>query len=138
MIKLVHNNSTIECLSAKVISRKIMPGSFIDLPNIGKCFSYKCSRNSEAKILKELTPRAAIVNEFSGLELDTILECENLYVAVTATKPYKLDVINHSGRHKARTFESKEFTFAKVILQHHNIKFLVPEKEIKYLPKRID
>lgn len=135
MMKLVHNNSTIECLSAKVISRKIMPGSFIDLPNIGKCFSYKCSRNSEAKILKELNPKEPIVNEFSALEIDDMLECENLYVAVTAKKPYKLDVINHSGRHKARTFESKEFTFAKVLLQHQNLKLLVPEKVIKYLSK---
>ena len=131
MTKLVHNNSTIECLSAEIVSRKIMPGVFIDLPEVGKCFTYKCSLNSEATILKELQPRDAKINKHSGLIVDTKLECENLYVAVNAGKPVKFNKINFTGRHKAQTFNSKDFTFAKITQQMSNIKKLEPEKVIE-------
>lgn len=116
-MKIVHDNSSIECLSADVISRVILPSSFLEIKTIGKCLTYKCKRNSEATIRKELTPKNAIVNSHSHLDLDIKLECENLFVAVNKIKPYKYDLINHSGRHKAQQMVTEEFTFAKISKQ---------------------
>lgn len=132
--KYVHNNYTLECISAEIISRKIIPSSFIEIPNIGICFSYKCSLNSEAKIVKELKPKLSIVNEYSLLDIDSKLECDKLFVAIKKNKPYKLGKINFTGRHKAQTFTTDEFTFAKITLQIGNIPLLVPEKTVKFIP----
>ncbi len=131
--KLVHNNSTLECIAAQIISRKILPSAFVEIPNIGICFTYKCSLNSEAKILKELIPKICKVNEFSLLDLDSKLECDKLFVAIKKNKPYRLRKINFTGRHKAQTFITDEFTFAQITLQIGNIPFLNPEKVIKYV-----
>lgn len=132
-MKLVHNNSTIECDSAEVISRKILPSSFIEIKNIGRCFSYKCSRNSEATIKKEISPKIPRINYNSFLDIDSKLESENLFVAVQKNKPYKLDVTNHSGRHKAQTFVTDEFTYAVITVQISNIPLLNPEREIIHI-----
>ena len=134
-MKSVHNNASIECNSAEVISRKIIPSSFIELNNVGKCFSYKCSLNSEATIKKTLIPKEAIVNSNSLLNLESKLECDKLFVAVKKNKPYKFCVINLTGRHKAQTFITDEFTFAKITLQISNIPLLNPELEIKLIVK---
>jgi len=120
-MKEVFDNSTIECNSAKIISRKITPSSFLNIPNIGRCFTYKCSRNSEAVIKKELDPKEPIYNHNSLLNIDTKLECELLFVAVNKIKPYSFIKINHTGRHKAQTFTTKEYTYAKISKQISNI-----------------
>lgn len=134
-MKFVHNNSTIECDSAEVISRKIIPSSFIEIQNIGKCFSYKCSLNSEATIKKELAPKKCKVNHNSYLDLDTKLESDKIFVAVAKNKPYKFSLINLSGRHKAQIFVTNEFTYAAITSQLKNIPLLNPEKEIKFIDK---
>jgi hypothetical protein len=118
-----------ECLSAEVISRKIVPSSFLNINKYGKCFTYKCSRNSEAKILKELEPKVAIYNKYSHLCFGTILECDKLFVIVNKNKPYTADKINHSGRHKSQIFITKEFTIAKISQQFHNIPEIDPPIE---------
>lgn len=132
-MKEVFDNTTIECSSAEIISRKIVPSSFLNIPKIGKCFTYKCSRNSEAIIKKELKPKKAIYNENSLLCCNTKLECDKLFVAVNKNKPYKYEKINHTGRHKAQTFTTKEYTYAKITKQIHNIPSLIPPKEIKLI-----
>ncbi|MGE0932487.1 hypothetical protein [Peijinzhouia sedimentorum] len=135
-MKLVHNNASIECESAEIISRKIIPSSFIELNNIGKCFSYKCSLNSEATIRKEISPKEPKVNENSLLNLDSKLECNKLFVAVKRNKPYRrLSVINFTGKHKAQSLITDEFTFAKITLQLSNIPILNPELKIKLVDK---
>ena len=120
-MKLVYDNSSIECFSAEIISRQILPSSFIEYENVGKCFTYKCKRNSEASILKELIPKTPKINQNSYLDIGTKVECENLFIAVCKLKPYKIDVINHSGRHKAQVIMTNEFTFAKISKQISNI-----------------
>jgi hypothetical protein len=132
-MKEVFDNTTIECLSAQVISRKIIPSSFLNIPTVGKCFTFKCSRNSEALIIKELIPKKAIYNKNSILCCDTKLECELLFIAVNIKKPYRLSKINHTGRHKAQTFTTKEYTFAKISKQIHNIPLLDPPKTIEII-----
>ena len=116
-MKLVYENNSIECNSAEVISRKIMPGTFIELENVGKCLTYKCSRNSEAKIVKELNPKEPLHNKFSAVDLDSRLESDKIFIAILRTKPYKVYLKNHSGTHKAQTFTTDVFTFAKITNQ---------------------
>ena len=129
-MKVVFENSSIECLSAGIISRKILPSSFLEILNIGKCLTYKCKLNSEAKILKELNPKSPIINKNSHLDIDVKLECENLFIAVNVKKPYKLDLINHSGRHKAQEMITDQYTFAKISKQIFNIPQANPQIQI--------
>jgi len=131
-MKIVYDNCSIECSSAEVISRQIIPSSFVEFNKVGKCLTYKCKRNSEASILKELTPKEPIINKNSYLDINTKVECESLFVAVCKAKPYKIDVINHSGRHKAQYMKTDEFTFAKISKQLVNIPQLNPQ--IDFLP----
>lgn len=130
MAKYVHLNSAIECNSAEVISRDIKRSSFLKIKDIGLCFTYKCSRNSEAKILKELSPKTSIYCEESYLDLDDMIESENIFVIINKNKPYVPEKLNHSGRHKAQIFTLKEFTFARITKQISGIPNLVPEKKI--------
>lgn len=130
-MKEVHENSTIECLSAQVISRKITPSSYIEIDSVGRCFTYKCYRNSEALILLELSPLEAKYNENSRLNKGDKLECEQLFIAVNKNKPYKPDLINHSSRHKAQIIKTKEYTMAKISKRISNIPELIPPKSIK-------
>ncbi|GAA4137928.1 hypothetical protein GCM10022216_14500 [Sphingobacterium kyonggiense] len=123
-MKLVHNNNCIECFSAEIISRKIVPGTFLNLKNIGKVFTYKCSRNSEATIKKELLPKKPLYNNNSFLDLETKLECDRLFVIVRAKKPYDKDLKNHTHRHKAQSFLTDDFTFAQITYQLKNIPLL--------------
>lgn len=134
--KYVHNNSTMECIAAEIISRKIIPSAFVDIPNVGKCFTYKCSRNSEATITKELNPKEAKVNENSLLDLNSKLECDKLFVAIKVERPYRIGKINHTGRHKAQIFITDDFTFAKITLQISNIPNLIPERIIKIIENK--
>lgn len=106
--------------------------SFLEIKTIGKCLTYKCKRNSEATILKELDPKNAIVNSNSHLDLNIKLECENLFVAVNKNKPYKFDLINHSGRHKAQQMITGEYTFVKISKQIHSIPQAIPP--IQFIP----
>ncbi len=133
MAKFVHNNSSIECISAEIISRKITPGNFISIKHIGRLFTYKCDRNSEAIIKKELNPKKAIYNFNSHLDLNTKLECDKLYLMVMCKQPYSKDVINHTHRHKAETITTDKFTFAKISQQLRNIPLLIPENELKLI-----
>ena len=130
MPKFVHNSSSIECLSAQIISRDIVPSSFLNIKDIGKCFTYKCKKNSEAEILKELNPKRSIYCIESNLNIGDILECENLFVAINKNKPYTPTLINYTHRHKAQMFVSKEYTFAKISKQIGNIPLLNPPKQL--------
>jgi hypothetical protein len=130
-MKLVFDNSSIECLSAHIVSRKIIPSAFIEIFAVGKCLTYRCSRNSEATILKELVPKRCYFNINSYLDLNAKIECENLYVVVNKSKPYKYDLINHSARHKALQMITNEYTFAKITKQIPNIPQAIPPVEFK-------
>ena len=129
-MKQVHYNSSIECLSADVISRKIMPSSYMEIKLIGKCRTFKCSRNSEARIIKELDPKKTYCNINSALNLDDRIEAEDIFLAINSSKLVKISLTNHSGRHKAQTFTSEFYTFAKISKQFPNIAELNPQKTI--------
>ena len=126
MAKYVRINCAIECNSAEIISRDIRRSSLLNIKNVGLCFTCKCSKNSEAKIIKELVPKTSIYCEQSYLEQDDVLESENIYVIINKKKPYTPEKLNHSGRHKAQTFLSKEFTFAQITKQISGIPTILP------------
>ncbi|WP_296687346.1 hypothetical protein [Flavobacterium sp.] len=132
-MKHVHFNSSIECASAIIISRKITPSSYMVINKIGKCRTFKCSRNSEAVILKELDPKEAYHNIHSCLDLNDKLESEDIFLAINCKKSPKIELINHTGRHKAQACNTSEYTFAKVSKQFPNIADLNPQKNIVLL-----
>jgi hypothetical protein len=130
-MKQVYDNCSIECESAEIISRRITPSSFVEYKKLGKCLTYNCKQNSEAKISKEVVPKDAVINDNSMLDLESKIECENMHVVVVRVKPYKLNVINHTGRHKAQIMKTDVFTFAKITRQHQNIPPANPLIEIR-------
>ncbi len=120
-MKFVNLNSSIECISAIVISRDIKRSSFMEIKSIGKCLTYKCKLNSEAKIEKELSPKEAIHNQNSSLNKDDKLECQDLFFATQEKRNLKVSVINYTGTHKAQLTETKSYTYAEISRQIPNI-----------------
>lgn len=130
-MKLFQDNASIECLSASIISKKIIPSAYMVVNNVGKCFVYKCSRNSEAVILKELVPKEPKHNVNSALDLDDILEGENITVAIQTRRGPKISKLGaHTGRHNAQTCTSDYYTFAMITKQ-------VPGNPISIPPLKI-
>lgn len=137
-MKQVHYNSSIECLAADIISKKILPSSYMVVNKIGKCRTFKCTRNSEAIITKELEPKTPIYNINSRLDLDDKLESEDIFLAINCKTSPKVGLINHTGRHKAQTCSTTDYTFAKISRQFPNIPVLVPPKLIMQVINILD
>lgn len=134
MIKCVHNGSSIECQSAEIVARKIVVSSFMEIRNIGRCFTYKCSRNSEAVVTKELEPKKARHNMNSNLNLNDKVEGENLFLAINDKRGLRITKTNHSATHKAQLFSTKEYTYAEISRQIPNIPLLIPPLVFKPVP----
>lgn len=126
MTKCVHDGSAIECQSAEIVARKIVVSSFMEIRNIGRCFTYKCSRNSEAVITKELNPKEARHNLNSNLNLDDKVEGENLFLAINDKRGLKITKSKHTGTHNAQFFSTKDYTYAEISRQIPNIPPLIP------------
>jgi len=121
-MKYVHENCSIECEGAEIISRQIMRSSFMEIESIGKCTTYKCKLNSEAVIRKELPhPKRPKHKSTSKVELGDMLECQDLFLAVNTLKTLKIGLDNHTGRHKAQTTKTESYTFAEISRQIPNI-----------------
>lgn len=120
-MKSVSLNSSIEAEHATIISRKIVPGGFFNKKPLGNFISYKCSRNSEAHVDKELSPKKPKWYENSRLDLGDNLECDSLYVAINAIRPYPTGLTNHTGTHKAQIIKSKKYTMARIEKMISNI-----------------
>ena len=125
-IKGVYNGLSIECISAEIISRKIIFSSYKQIKNVGNCLMYKCSMNSEAKISKELNPKKALHNDNSYLNLNDKLEAENMSVYVNMKKRLVFGLINHSASHKAQTTTTSNYTYAVITRQIPCIPLLDP------------
>jgi hypothetical protein len=134
MTKCVHDGSAIECLSAEIVARKIVVSSFMEIRNIGRCFTYKCSRNGEAVVTKELNPKEARYNLNSNLNLNDKVEGENLFLAINDKRGLRITKTNHTGTHKAQLFNTKEYTYAEVSRQIPNIPLLIPPLVFKPVP----
>lgn len=136
-MKQVHDNSSIECSAAEIISRKIIPSSYLDIDKIGKCKTFKCSRNSEAKITQELNPKIAVKNIHSLLDLNDKIESEDIFLAINSKRAPRIGIVNHSSTHKAQICNTSEYTFAKISKQFPNIPQLDPPKIIELPVQKI-
>lgn len=133
-MKCVHNGSAIECKSAEIIARKIVASSFMEIRNVGRCFTYKCSRNSEAIVTKELDPKEALYNLNSNLNLNDKVEGENLFLAINDKRGIRIEKTNHTASHKAQKINTKEYTYAEVSRQIPNIPLKNPPIVFKPVP----
>jgi len=129
-MKAVKQGDAIECNGAEVISRDIKLSSFVNMPNIGKCRKYNCKRNSEASVTKEIADKKKKNYLNAYVNLGDNISGENITVYVNSIKPQKIEVINHTGRHKAQKTETNCFTYAEISLQFHNIKVLNDPKQL--------
>lgn len=120
-MKYVHENCSIECEGADIVSRKIVRSSFMEIKSIGKCTTYKCKLNSEAVIRKELASRKPKYKTTSKVQAGDMLECEDLFLAVNTRKALKIALDNHTGRHKAQVARTDSYTFAEISKQIPNI-----------------
>jgi len=125
-MKLVHDGRAIECNAALIISRKIVPSSYMQIVSIGNCKTFKCKRNSEATIVAELNPKTAIHNINSSLNLDDKLECEDMFLAINHRRTPRITLTKHSGRHNAQTFSTDNYTYAEISRQIPSTPQLIP------------
>lgn len=117
-MKNVHEKCSIECDAADIVSRQIMRNSFIEIKSIGKCTTYKCKRNSEAVITKELvSPPKPIYKSTSRVLQGDSLECEDMFLAVNSVKALRIIVKKYTGTHKAQITSTNSYTFAEISKQ---------------------
>ncbi len=122
---------SIECESAKIIFRKIIPVKLVRLDSVKKSFfKHECDRNSTAEILKELNPKIAIINKVeieplkkgSNLDSGDQIASDGITVYHESKIPLKPD-IGGEGRTSTHTGQfviTKNFTYAviKIPFQH--------------------
>lgn len=136
-MKYVYQGASIESDSANIVSRKILLSSFQNIPNVGNCKKYNCSRNSEATIVKELNPKLPLYKTTSHLDLNDMIEAENIVVFVNQTNQLKIGKIAKSGRHNAQEANTNGFTYAEITMQFPNFALLKDPKQIKPPPKKL-
>ncbi|MBC7475274.1 MAG: hypothetical protein H7263_13365 [Candidatus Sericytochromatia bacterium] len=139
-MKLFHDNSSIECLAAEIFSKRIAPSSYMMVNNIGRCFVYKCTRNSEAIITKELDPKTALHNQHSALNMNDFLEGENITVALDTRRSPKVSKVGgFTHRHGTQNCSTKCYTFAMITKQIPGNPFAIPPLKIEVLdPKSLE
>ncbi len=108
------NSESIECESSDIYGRKILFKGIVKLNNIGQCTKYNCDRNSEAIILKELTPRIARYNNNSKLNLNDNLKATGISVYSEGIKIYKITIKNYSHTHKINNIITNNYTYATI------------------------
>ncbi|MEP7169126.1 MAG: hypothetical protein ABI855_07110 [Bacteroidota bacterium] len=136
-MKFVYQGASIECESAEIISRKILLSSFQEIPNVGRCKKYNCTRNSEATITKELNPKAPLYSETSHLNLGDMLEAENIVVFVNQANNLKVIKIDNTHRHNAQQANTNSFTYAEITMQFPNFTELKDPKQVKPAPQKL-
>lgn len=112
--------ASIECNGFTIIARKITPQlpiknlySKIKGPTL---YRYKLELNCETHIVKELSPKIAIIDEKSMLNLDDGLKGSVITgLSTTMIGMNKAKLVNASGRHKANRIKiNNVFLYAKL------------------------
>ncbi len=109
-MEYVFEGASIECNSALISTRKIIKTSILNIPAIGVCKKYKCSRNSDVTILKELNPKTALINKNSFLNIEDKIKAETIIVITTDKKDIILKKTPYTGRHKSQIGRTNNFT----------------------------
>jgi len=105
---------SIECESALLLSRKIIPSAIINYEGLGQCMKYVCDRNSSAEILKEVLENKKLINCNSKTNIGDKLYCEGLFLLVKGVKRLKIDLENLTHTHKAQKTVTKNYTYAEI------------------------
>jgi len=133
-MEYIYQDAEIECSVSDIISRNIITGSIISVPNVGICRKYTCKRNSEAFIIKELDPKEAKISDGSHLELNDSLKAENLTVFIKYSKTIDKEKCPYTGRHNVQYMTARYFTHAIITLQFINITKVLDIKQVKANP----
>ena len=131
---------SIECDSAEIIFRKLIPVKLVTLGSVKSLFKYECDRNSSAEIITELNPKVAIINvanpplhKGSNLECGDKLSADGITFYSKGTTPLKPE-IGGEGRTATHTGQftiTKNFTYAIIKIPFaHIIRALNSGKEI--------
>jgi len=112
---------SIECYGAEVKSKKNQPSVPQNHPKIGKCIKYECTRDGQAEIKKELSPKEHKINPLAKLNLGDLIKCKSFYALVEGFKPKRIEKIKFSGQHNGNSFSTNsEYTYAEVTLAFPN------------------
>ncbi len=133
-MKLVYNNTSIECAGAAIKARKLNRTSVFRINGIGVCLVYKSSRNSQATIMKELDPKKAYYNTHSALNIDDIVQAEDLTIYIHSVRciiAENLKKSKGSGKHNAQFYDTKSYTAAVVCKQIPGIPPADPLKQLE-------
>lgn len=123
-------DASIECNGAQITARKIVRQSILNIPNVGQCKKYKCSRNSEAKIIKELFPKEHIINERSALNLGDEIRADTITLFVNNIKDSTLEKAPNTGRHNSQHGSTECFTHAIITTPFPNLKKVNDIKQV--------
>jgi|ERR1019366_373074 hypothetical protein len=133
----VYTGASIEAEGTEIISRDIKISSLVNVPNVGRCQKYNCKRNSEAKVVIELTPKQPRYKEKSHIDLNDEIKGEEIVLLVNSIKKITIDVENYTGRHKTQTTSTKCYSFAEITVKFPNISELKDPKQIAPKAKQL-
>jgi hypothetical protein len=106
---------SIECASAYVIAKKILPSPPMNHEFFGRCMKYVCSRDGGASIVKELDPKISkIQNSISRLNLGDKIQGKSFYVLHKGHKPLKPEKTRFSGQHNGNEMTTPDYTYAEI------------------------
>lgn len=111
--------ASIECSEASITARKIIPGHPIHNINIELesplLYRFKLDLNSEAVVAKELSPKKAIIDSNSMLNVGDGIKGDMISgLSTTIMKREKAKVHTASGRHRSSFINLNGFIFAKL------------------------
>lgn len=137
-MEYVINGASIECAAASIVSRKIERTGVQNNPKLGLCKKYKCSRNSEAKISKELSPKKALLNPSSLLDLHDKISGETISILTSFKKDLCAIKAPNTGRHKAQFTDVDGFTQAIIVVQFPNLSEIKDPNQLKALMPKME
>ena len=111
---------SIECKAARINAKKIQIKGVFLLPQLGQqtriqVVIYKCYRDGDAEITKELNPKEAIIKKTSNLNLGDILSANQFMCFHEGKRGLTLDVVQYSGTHKTNQICTTSFTHAEIV-----------------------
>lgn len=129
-MEYVFDGAQIEAAGTNILSRKIVASAAVDIPNVGKCMKYNCSRNSSACITKELEPKQPRFRTTSILNNQDSIKAKNMVVHILSKRPLKISKVPLTSRHNSQATNTRCYTHAQISMPFHNLGELYDEKQI--------
>jgi UDP-N-acetylmuramate-alanine ligase len=118
---LYQSGQSIECISSKIKAKRISFHSFIKTEKMGLLSQYKCERDGEAVIVKELSPKKHKIISTSSLNSGDKIQAEKFVVMIDQKSRIKISKENFSGRHNCNATSTSCFTCAQITLPFNHI-----------------